>query len=88
MEQPNIAMNRSESTYKSRDTISANTFQGPASPNPFRKTRYKNLEDLQATAGEEKLDSYILPEMQQVARSIRSKKISVQKKSDMKDEFD
>ena len=51
-------------------------------------TRYKNLEDLQSRLGVVQLDSYIVPELKEISESIKKKKIQVQKKNEIKDEFE
>lgn len=53
-----------------------------------QNTRYKNLEDLQSRLGVVQLDSYIVPELKEISASIRDKKIQVQKKNEIKDEFE
>ena len=53
-----------------------------------RSTRYKNLDDLKNLKGTEELSSYIVPELKEISESIKKKKIIIQKKNDIKDEFE
>jgi hypothetical protein len=46
------------------------------------------LEDLQNYHNGEQLSSYIVPEMKEISENMRKKKIQVQKKTDIKDEFE
>ena len=53
-----------------------------------KNVRYRNLNDLKRKLGEDKLESFIVPEMQQITKTMREKNITVQKKKDIKDEFE
>ena len=53
-----------------------------------KNIRYRNLVDLKRALGEEKLDSFLVPEVQSISETMRKKKITVQKKNDIKDEFE
>ena len=53
-----------------------------------QNARYRNLEDLQIRLGVVQLDSYIVPELKEISESIKKKKIQIQKKNEIKDEFE
>ena len=53
-----------------------------------QNARYRNLEDLQIMLGVVQLDSYIVPELKEISESIKKKKIQIQKKNEIKDEFE
>lgn len=47
------------------------------------------MQDLQNRVGEgEELKSYIVPELKEISENMKSKKIKIQKKTDIKDEFE
>ena len=46
------------------------------------------MEDLQSRLGVAQLDSYIVPELKEISEHIKRKKIQVQKKNEIKDEFE
>ena len=46
------------------------------------------MEDLQSTVGSAQLSSYIVPELKEISENMKSKGIKVQKKTDIKDEFE
>lgn len=53
-----------------------------------KNIRYRNLEDLQSTVGSAQLSSYIVPELKEISENMKNKGIKVQKKTDIKDEFE
>ena len=54
-----------------------------------KSTRYTTLQDLQNRVGEgEQLKSFIVPELKEISENMKSKKIKIQKKTDIKDEFE
>ena len=53
-----------------------------------KNVRYRNLDDLKRKLGEETLDSFLVPEVQSISETMRQKKITVQKKNEIKDEFE